>query len=187
LSKLANGTPTGPYKTPSQHDARKTSHTLSAPPQDGQFPPISIDFTQIADDANTVAYIILDDEIITNNTGVDWTDYHWSLEGPAAFVISASCDFSVNPFTNIDWTSKTGWDADHASALNIDGGTVPNGSTYSPGGTAGWLVIEVDLTETDSNFTLTQYPTPEPATMILMAAGLPLLLRRRQRQNAAKS
>ncbi|MBC8372963.1 MAG: PEP-CTERM sorting domain-containing protein, partial [Planctomycetes bacterium] len=61
-------------------------------------------------------------------------------------------------------------------------------SMFYPGcSAAGWLVIEVDLAETDSSFTLTQHPTPEPASMILTAAGLPLLLRRKQRQNAAKS
>ena len=42
--------------------------TFTAPPVEGQFPPISIDFSQVSDDADTVALIVLNDELITNNT-----------------------------------------------------------------------------------------------------------------------
>ena len=153
--------------------------TFTAPPAGGLFPPISIDFTQVSADADTVALIILNDELITNNTGADWTDYHWSIEGPAAFKISSTVNsgFDISPFTNATWVPKGGWGVDYASALNVDGGVVANGSTYAPGVDAGALFIEVDLSEADSSFTLTQHPTPEPATMLLLAAGLPLLIR----------
>lgn len=159
--------------------------TFTAEPINGQFPPISIDFSQVAPDANTVALIVLNDELITNNTGVDWTDYHWRIDGPAAFVISdtVTSGFDVSPFTNSTWTPKVGWGPDYASALDVDGGIVPAGSTYLPGVSQGALFIEVDLSQADSSFTLTQYPTPEPATIALLAAGLPLL--RRRKRNAA--
>ena len=158
------------------------------PPTGGQFAPISIDFTQIAPDANTVALIALNDEIITNNTGADWLDYHWNIEGDAAFEISSTLNsgFNVSPFTNIDWTPKAGWGADYASELNLSGGIVPNGGTFTPGLDGGALVIKADFSGEDAaSFTLNQNPTPEPATMILAAAGIPLLLKRRRRRRAA--
>ncbi|MDP6546294.1 MAG: hypothetical protein QGH60_20125 [Phycisphaerae bacterium] len=157
--------------------------TFTAPPQGGVFPGISIDFTQVSPDTDTVSIIVLNDEIITNNTGYDWTDYHWSLEGPAAFSISATegSGFDIDPFTNADWTPKAGWSPDFASALNLDGGTVAAGSTFSPGLDTGAMLIQLDLSEPDAaGFTLTQNPTPEPATMLLLAAGLPLLARRKR-------
>jgi len=131
--------------------------------------------------------VVISDEIITNNTGSDWLDYHWSIEGPAAFEISTTLasGFDVSPFTNIDWAPKSGWTSDYASALNLDGGVVPAGGTFHPGVDTGYLVIKADLSGSDASFTLRQTPTPEPATMLLLAAGLPMLARRRQRRRHA--
>ena len=162
--------------------------TFAQPSQSGMFAPITIDFNQIASDGATRAIIVLNDEIITNNTGSDWLDYHWSLEGPAAFNISMTetSGFDVSPFTNMDWTPKAGWSANHASVLSVDGGVVPDGATFFPGVDAGLLVIDVDLSGQDSSFPLSQHPTPEPATLLLLAAGLPILARhKRKRAKAA--
>ena len=86
----------------------------------------------------------------------------------------------------MDWTPKAGWSANHASVLSVDGGVVPDGATFFPGVDAGLLVIDVDLSGQDSSFTLSQHPTPEPATLLLLAAGLPILARhKRKRAKAA--
>jgi len=162
--------------------------TFTAPPENGVFPGISIDFTQVSSDINTLSTIVLNDEIITNNTRHEWTDYHWRLEGPAAFDINmtVSSGFDISPFTNMDWAPKAGWSANYASALNVDGGAVASGSTFCPGLDAGVLVISVDLSgPCPASFTLTQNPTPEPATMLLLAAGLPVMAR--IKRNRARS
>ena len=50
----------------------------------GIFPSIEITFTQI--DADAVGTLVIQDEIITNSTGEDWTDFHLEVNGgDAAF------------------------------------------------------------------------------------------------------
>ena len=161
------------------------------PPVNGQFSPISIDFTVNPGHTRSVPLlVVLNDEVVENNTGVDWTDYHWSIEGDAAFWISATDDsnFDIAPFTNATWTPHPTWGSDYASGLDVDGGTVSSGSTFFPGSSAsGMLFIEVDTSVSDPSFTLTQNPTPEPATLIFLAAGLLLLLKRKRRHAALKA
>lgn len=157
---------------------------FNGPPENGDFPRIIILFEQTGDDANTVGTIQITDELITNNTGSKWTDYHWQINGPAAFDKTATEDsgFSINPFTNKSWTAKSGWGSDYALALDVDGGEVPNGGTFAPGISAGKLYIDVALDENDSDFCFVQYPTPEPGTMVLLAlGGAGMLCRRRNR------
>ena len=158
----------------------------------GVFPANEIVFTQRLDDANTVPVIQITDEIITNTTGLDWTDYHWQIVGaPAAFDRTAtdnpSSPFSISPFTVRTWgAAQTGWDANHPASLDVSGGVVPDGATFSPGVDSGRLYVAVDLSAAKSDFTLRQYPTPEPGTMVLLALGAAgMLLRRRARVRVA--
>ena len=77
--------------------------TFTLPPEGGVFPGNTIAFLQRLDDAGTVATIQITSEIVTNDTGVDWTDYHWSIDGPAAAFDAAATDasgFSIDPFTH---------------------------------------------------------------------------------------
>lgn len=148
----------------------------------GVFPAVLIDFVQVGDDANTVTSIVIEDETVTNSTGVDWTDFHWQVldSGQAWFNVSESSPFSVNPFTNKTFTGVSG---NTATGLNADGGVVLDGTSFFPGGAAGdgHLVIDVDLGNTNPvSFLFKQFPTPEPATLALLAMGGLAVIRRRR-------
>ncbi|NOX57311.1 MAG: hypothetical protein GXP29_00435, partial [Planctomycetes bacterium] len=119
-------------------DANKTviqiAKQFDDPPQFGQFPPIEIAFTQVSPDATTVPSIVINDESIINNTGFDWTDYHWALidSGQAWFNVPLMAGFDTAPFNNqtfSDPMNTFGGDPNKATDLAVDGGgaTVPSG------------------------------------------------------------
>jgi len=155
------------------------------PPSAGQYTPNLIRFHQRLGDRNTVGSIRIADESIFNYTGSDWTDYHWEIDGSAAAFNIAATDnsgFSVSPFTNETWgPPPTGWDANHASALNVCDGVVSNLSWFYPGSRSGTLHIDVDLGRQNSDFTLQQMPTPEPCSMVVLGCGGMLMFLRRTR------
>lgn len=166
-------------------------------PGPGGIPPIPITFTQV--DVNAVGQIAINDEIITNSTGVDWTDYHWELlDGGDAvfnpFLTNASAGgdgFATDPFNNqafglgnlAFWADGFGLGPGGTDAI------VPDGGFYFPGDGAfdGELYIDVvtgDGSPEDpfTTFTLKQFPTfaPEPSALSLLAVGfVGLLIRRR--------
>ena len=156
------------------------------PMANGVFPPNVIGFRQRLDDSLTVGTIRITDEVITNHTGREWTDYHWEiLDSTAAFDRTATeaSGFSTGPFTTDTWgPAPSGWTAQHSASLSVAGGVVPNGGVYLPGMASGWLEIDVDLAQDDSDFDLTQYPTPEPGTLVLLALGGAAVLGRRMRR-----
>lgn len=153
------------------------------------FPPINILFSQVADDANTVDRIILTDEAITNLTGVDWTDYHWKVlqAGEVWFNVAESDGFDVFPFQNIDFMDPQNIfnDPNKATDVWVDGGLVPDNTSFFPGLAEGALVMDVFLAGSDDpvNFTLKQFPTiPEPSTLAMVGAAVGLVLFRRRRR-----
>lgn len=155
-------------------------------PVNGIFPAIPILFRQI--DASAVSNIVIDDEIIYNSTGVDWTDFHMQLlDGPdAAFDPVATANsggagpigFTIEPFTQAAFSPDN-------KALDIWGGVVPDQSAWFPGdgATDGQLWINVvpgdGVDDPFTVFTLKETPTPEPASLMLLAIGGLALLRRR--------
>ena len=163
---------------------------FDAGPESGQFPANLVEFVQRLPDASTVPTIQINDEIVINNTGWDWTDYHWEVIGDAAAFdreATETSGFSVDPFV-LDGSSwgnpPTGWSSDHAATLDVDGGTVYDGRTFFPGFSGGNLYIDTDLSGDDVRFTFKQNPTPEPSTMVMLAGGaalLPAWWRRRRR------
>ena len=156
-------------------------------PQLGVFPSIPITFQQTQVDA--YEFIVIEEEIIENQTGVPWSDFHMLLEevGDAAFDPvrtaasggPATLGFDVSPFTSHSFTPIN-------TLLNLEGGEVANGATWTPGAglDGGALFIDVvPNSEPDSltTFTLKETPTPEPAAVTLMLLGGAAVLARRSR------
>ncbi len=157
------------------------------PPEFGQFPPIEIAFTQIADDASTVPSIVIDDENIINNTGQGWTDYHWALidGGQAWFNVSQMTGVNAidtSPFTTQSFADQHGFgDPNKMTDFNVEDGFVPNGGTFNPGLLGGALWIDTDLSSAGPvTFNFKQFPTPEPASLVLMLGGCALIVGRRR-------
>jgi len=153
-------------------------------PVNGIFPSIPIVFSQIS--PNAVHNIVIDDEIIVNHTGADWTDFHMDLldHGEVVFdpVATAASGgggpigFSIAPFTTAAFTPDN-------SRLDIAGGVVPNGGLWFPGGGAndGQLWIHVNNLSGTTLFTLKETPTPAPGALALLAlAGMMGKTRRRR-------
>ncbi|GJM25171.1 MAG: hypothetical protein DHS20C16_15860 [Phycisphaerae bacterium] len=158
-------------------------------PEFGQFPPIEIAFTQTGTDATTVPSIVVNDENILNNTGFEWTDYHWALidGGQAWFNVSQMAGFDTSPFNTQSFDDNFGFgDANKMTDFNVEGGIVPNGGTFTPGLLGGAIWIDTDLSGEDPvTFNYKQFPTnpaiPEPASLMLMLGGCAVLAGRRRK------
>lgn len=162
---------------------RKTAEFTQAPVS-GVFPPIPILFTQTSPTAATS--IVITDESVLNSTGTDWTDFHFDLLGgnavfdPGAAAASAGpapIGWDIAPFTQAAFSGDL-------TRLDIWDGLVPDGQTWTPGAGAagGGLHIDVNLAPGGfTTFSLKETPTPEPATLGLLAmSGMALVLRRRK-------
>ena len=95
-------------------------------------------------------------QVVTNNTGRYWTDFHVGLDGGYFYK---------------KWLLQSGWSAVQTD-FNFDfygGPAVANGGVFTDG-----IVLAAAL---DANgygqFTLTKYPTvPEPGSLLALSAGL---------------
>ncbi len=155
-------------------------------PVNGVFPTIPIQFQQTAFPA--AAHIVIDDEIITNNTGFDWTDFHLDLldGGDVVFdpVRTAASGgalpigWTIDPFTNAVFSGDL-------MRLDIDGGVVPDGGVWFPGDGATdgqlWIDMTVATEAPFTVFTLKETPTPEPASLMLLMLGAGAMALRRRK------
>lgn len=152
-------------------------------PVGGIFPSIPILFQQTAYPAATS--IVIDDEIIKNSTGADWTDFHFDiLNGSDAVFDEAATaasggplpiGFYIAPFTEAAFTPDL-------MRLDIWGGVLGDGETWFPGNGALdgqlWIDVVPKQNEPYTVFTLKETPTPEPATLSLLVLGGLALIRR---------
>jgi hypothetical protein len=160
---------------------------FTQPPVNGIFPTIPIAFVQNAKVAAT--HIVIDNESIQNSTGVDWRDFHIDVLGGGTV-------FDPNSTASSGGPAPIGWDiapfmqaAFTASLKRLDiwDGVVPTGQSWLPGGgpAGGQLWLDVfPNPDKFTSFTLKETPTPEPATVCLLAFGGVALLTKRGRRVA---
>jgi len=151
------------------------------PDNTGLFPAIPIYFWKR--EPTATPQVVLADEIITNSTGVDWLSFQWQLLGPSTVDFDTSDRYiSIAPFTVSGFFGNDrNFGVDQGTLSHIAGNNV-----WFPGdgATDGNLIINAD-----SSFTLKQWPrdenipgVPESSTVLLLAAGAPLLWRRRRKR-----
>ena len=169
------------------------------PDRFGVFPSIILQFDQVAADDATASSIVVLDEAVSNNTVIDWTDYHFVLftygianfDRDATFPSDADPDTTLDDFYVLPFMGRE-WEPDIfvpgpgvVETLSLFDGIVPQGDQFSPGGgpNGGELVINVDLSGDDmAHFGFKELPTPEPTTATLLILGCSALVTRRRRR-----
>lgn len=144
------------------------------------FQALDLVFTQTAPNAQTVTRIILTDEYVFNLTGLDWSAFEITLTSQvpgntAVFNPAASASLSILPFTTTTYAPGN-------QQVTYGGGTVPDGTFWTPGVATGAIVIDLALNPRgNSTFTLRERPIPSPAGASLLAvAGIVAAGRRRR-------
>lgn len=107
--------------------------------------------------------LVINDEIITNQTGVDWNAFQWILAsdrsgGTPSFTFAPTngpaSGFAISPFTSMNF-------ADQNSVLSFTGGTVANGQTWFAGANSA-TGIAIVANNSVSSFALKEVPIPIP-------------------------
>ncbi len=160
--------------------------TFTQGPVNGVFPSIAIVFSIVPGYTGTiVSNLVITDEIITNQTGATWTDFHMDVldHGEVVFDPTATANsggsgpigFSISPFTQAAF-------ADNNTRLDIWGGTLASGQSWNPGGGAndGQLWIHVNNVTNQTVWVLKETPTPAPGAIALLGVAALVGSRRRR-------
>ena len=105
--------------------------------------------------------VIAIDELVTNDTDVTWTDYHLILANFDGAPIDANAAFDAASVNNLAFANV----AASGEQILLSGGTVDPDAEFSLE-----FVINTDGAP-GTGFLLKQYATPEPAALLLLAAG----------------
>jgi hypothetical protein len=147
------------------------------PPNQGVFPAIAIVFQQIA--ANAVPHIVITDEIVTNHTGANWTDFHFNLLDHNEAKFDHATVFNTDPFSHQQFVNDDNgfWVDGFGTGHNGADAVIPNNGIWFPHGR---LIIDATphANLPFALFSFKEQPTPEPASALLLLAGA-LFLRRR--------
>lgn len=137
---------------------------------------LSIAFQQIAPDEETVSRIVLTDMFLFNDTGVNWSSFREILLGTSvAFDPVASADFSIDPFANMLFNNDN-------TEVEFSGGSIANGSIWTPGLDSGALYINIDLSQDNPvSFVLKALPVPAPGVLLLLTCPVLFTQGRRRR------
>ena len=149
----------------------------------GLMQPMYVEF--IKDLETALEKIIIADEFVTNDTSVDWIDFHIELavsifDPEAGFVEPTSP--SGDQFQTVVVSGTNGHDG-LPTKIDFYDGVVPNDppdqDDFRPGWHSGRITIIADPEmEVGQRILLKEYPTiPEPATLLLLLAGHLLLLK----------
>ena len=168
---------------------QKGAQFTQGPDQFGVLPSIPIVFRQVA--PSNVTAIVINDELITNSTGVDWVDFHFDLlDGPdAVFRNDQNFMFDTAPLNNqmFSLDDRSFWVDGFGLGPGSSDAVVANGAQWFPGDGAfdGDLIIDVVSQQQApfTLFTLKETPSiPEPTSLWILGVGGVLVYRRRRRR-----
>jgi hypothetical protein len=166
---ITNVTASGPGLGSFNEGVIGTDRTLDFTKVFDSVNPISLTFTVAhADTGPANPYAVT--EAVTNNTGVNWTDFHFNVTEPTQ-------GGQGDVFTDFSHSTLGGFTLDPANAsgprnLNFTGALATGGTTN-----ASFTLSPFDPgSGNTSTFTISQVPTiPEPETYAMLLAGLVLM------------
>jgi len=143
-------------------------------PKENLTTPIIITFDRVAS-VTSPKDLVIGSESIKNSSGADWTGFRMILSsgstgGTPNFAFNTSLDpqvFLLDPFATFNFVSGN-------TELDLGGGTVKNGATWTPGSTTGTGLALVTNSQTSGHFTLKELPIsvggPNPILPVPTAA-----------------